>query len=83
MVVVAESSVASSLHFFFDFDFLVFFGHTCISVAQVVPLSRDALKMSARRRASLRPSGGGSSANRAEVLGDAGVVNRDEFERAP
>ena len=80
MVVVAA---ASSLHFFFDFDFLVFFGHAGISVAPGVPLSEGAMKLSARRRASLRPSGGPSRANRGETLGDPVCVNSDEFWRAP
>ena len=92
--------VASSLHFLFDFDFLVFFGHGGISVAPAVPCdagpvsfgarlkpflgpSVGAMKFSARRRASLRPSGGPSRANRGETLGDPVSVNSDEFWRAP
>ena len=67
MVVVAASAVASSLHFFFDFDFLVFFGHAGISVAPGVPFSCGAMNLSARRRASLRTSGGPSRANRGET----------------
>ena len=62
--VVAASVVASSFHFFFDFDFLVIFGHACISVSHGVHLRCGAKKLSARRRASLRPSGGASRANR-------------------
>ena len=42
------------------------------------------MKLSARRRASLRSSGGGASrANRGETLGDPVSVNSDEFWRAP
>ena len=70
MVIVAASAVAGSLHFLFDFDFLVFFGHAALSVAPGVHLSCGAMKLSARRRASLRANGGGSRANRGETLGD-------------
>ena len=76
-------AAASSLHFFFDFDFLVFFGHTAISVAAGISLRCGVMKLSARRRASLRPSGVGSTANRGETLGDPVCVNSDEFWRAP
>ena len=81
MVVVAAA--ASSLHFFFDFDFRVFFGHAGISVTPGVPLRCGAMKLSARRRASLRSTGGASRANRGETLGDPVCVNTDEFWRAP
>ena len=81
MVVVAAA--ASSLQFFFDFDFLVFFGHTAISVAAGISLRCGARKLNARRRASLRPCGGPSRANRGETLGDPVCVNSDEFWRAP
>ena len=79
MMVVAA---ASSLHFF-DFDFLVFFGHAAISVAAGISLRCGARKLNARRRASLRPSGGPSRANRGETLGDPVCVKSDEFWRAP
>ena len=82
IVVVAASAVASSLYFLFYFDFLVYFGHAGMSVAPGVPLSCGAMKLCARRRASLRPSGGSSRANRDETLGDPVCVNSDEFWRA-
>ena len=80
MVVVAVSAVASSLHFFFDLDFLVFFGHAGIFDATGVSFdagpvafgarfkaffgpSVGAMKLIARRRASLRSSGVRSTAS--------------------
>ena len=76
LVVAASAVVASSVHFFFDFDFLVFFGHAGIYVAPGVPLSGGAMKFTAPRRASLRPRGVGSRANRCETLADPVGVNR-------
>ena len=72
-------AVASSLHFLFDFDFLVFFGHAGISVASGVSLRCGAMKLSARRRASLSPRAGASRANRVETLGEPVCVNSDEL----
>ena len=71
------------MHFFFEFDFLVFFGHGGISAAAGVALSGGARKLSARRSASLRPSAGDPSlANCGETLADPVRVNRDELGRA-
>ena len=80
-------AVAISLVFFFDLGFLVFFGRALVSVP-TLPSAIDflvrggAMKLSARRTASLRRSGGGSWTNGAEAFGDAVGVNCDEFGRA-
>ena len=80
-VVVAAWPVASSLNSFFDFDFLVFFGHAGIFHATGVPFDAGpvafgvrlkaflgpnvgAMKLNARRRATLRASDDASRANR-------------------
>ena len=79
-------AVAMSL-VFFDLGFLVFFGRALLSVVTKLPSAIDflvrggAMKLSARRTASLRPSGGGCRANGAEAFGDAVGVNCDEFGR--
>ena len=83
MAVVAASAVAGSMDFFFDFDFLAFFAHAGISLGPGVPLSCGAMKLSHRRRASLRPNAGASTANRGETLVDPVCVNSDEIWRAP
>ena len=92
--------MASSLHLFFDLDFLDFFGHAGIFDAIGVPFdagpvafgaclkaflgpSVGAMKLNARRRASLRSSGGASRANRGETLDEPVCVNSDELGRAP
>ena len=81
-------AVAISLVFFFNLGFLVFFGRALLSVVTTLPCAivilvrGGAMKLSARRTASLRPSGGGSRTNGAETLGDAILGNSDEFGRA-
>ena len=89
-------AMAMSLVFLFDFGFLFFFGRVLLSVIpfDTGPVAFGArlkaflgpnvgaMKLSGRRTASLRPSGGGSRTNGAETLGDAILGNCDEFGRA-
>ena len=70
---------------FFDLDFIVFFGLALISLVFTLPCAivflvrGDPMKLSARRTASMRPSGAGCRANHAEAFGDAVCVDCDEF----
>ena len=90
------NAVSMSFVFLFDFGFLDFLWRALLSVFPIdtgpVALGArlkaflgpivGAMKLSARRTARLRPSGGGCWANRAEAFGDAGGVDCHEFGRA-
>ena len=76
-----------SLELFFDLDFIFFFAPALLYFVFQIPRRIDflmrggAMQLTARRTASLRPSGGGYRFNRAETFGGAAGVNCDEFGR--
>ncbi len=89
VVIDVLSALWTSLDFCLDLDFRVFFARALIYVVSPLNFSIDmlerccAMKVSARRTACLRPSGGVARSNRADALGDAVGLNCHEFRRGP